>query len=86
MLSAVPPCLAWQALWGGNSGVYCCWMQIMESLDMLLPALLDALNSPSEKVVVEALMVQASIAEDEDRFRQLMQFLLDRSVDLPQAA
>ena len=66
--------------------VYCCWVQMMESLDMLLPALLDALNSPSEKVVVEALMVQASIAEDEDQFRQLMQFLLDRSPDLPHAA
>lgn len=46
---------------------------------MLLPALLDALNAPSERVVVEALHVQASIAEDEPRFLQLMRLLLDRS-------
>lgn len=45
---------------------------------MLFPALLDAINAPSEKVVVEALTVQASIAEDEARFRHLMQLLLDR--------
>lgn len=58
-------------------------LQVMKSLDMLLPALLDALNAPSEKVVVEALAVQASIAEDEARFRQLMQLLLDRLLFCP---
>ncbi len=52
--------------------------KVMESLDLLLPALLDSLNAPSEKVVVESLTVQASIAEDEDRFRHLMDLLLDR--------
>lgn len=52
--------------------------QVMESLDLLLPALLDSLNAPSEKVVVESLRVQASIAADESRFRQLMHRLLDR--------
>lgn len=50
----------------------------MESLDLLLPALLDALNAPSERVVVESLTVQALIAEDDGRFRQLMHLLLDR--------
>ena len=55
----------------------CTW-QVMESLDLLLPALLDSLNAPSERVVVESLTVQASIAEDEDRFRHLMDLLLDR--------
>ena len=53
-------------------------LKVMESLDLLLPALLDSLNAPSERVVVESLRVQASIAEDEDRFRQLMDLLLDR--------
>ena len=53
----------------------------MESLDLLLPALLDSLNAPSERVVVESLTVQASIAEDEDRFRHLMDLLLDRCID-----
>ena len=52
--------------------------QVMESLDLLLPALLDALSAPSERVVVESLNVQALIAEDEGRFRQLMHLLLDR--------
>jgi len=51
---------------------------VMESLDMLLPALLDALSASSERVVVESLTVQASIAKDEDKFRHLMHMLLDR--------
>ena len=51
----------------------------MESLDLLLPALLDALNAPSEKVIIESLKVQALIAEDEGRFKHLMRLLLDRS-------
>lgn len=47
-------------------------------MDMLLPALLDALSASSERVVVESLTVQASIAKDEDKFRHLMHMLLDR--------
>lgn len=53
-------------------------LQVMESLDMLLPALLDSLSAPSEHVVVETLTVQASIAKDEVRFRHLIGLLLDR--------
>ena len=32
--------------------------QVMEGLDLLLPALLDALSASSERVVVESLHVQ----------------------------
>ncbi len=33
---------------------------VLQSLDVLLPALLDALDAPSERVALEALAVQAS--------------------------
>lgn len=51
---------------------------MLKRLDLLLPALLDALTAPSERVAVEALSVQASIAADEAHFRPLMQQLLNR--------
>ena len=50
----------------------------MKRLDLLLPALLDALTASSERVAIEALAVQASIAADEVHFRPLMQQLLNR--------
>ncbi|MCJ1422135.1 hypothetical protein MMC29_000014 [Sticta canariensis] len=53
-------------------------MQVLKRLDLLLPALLDALQAHSERVAIEALSVQASIAADEVHFQPLMQQLLDR--------
>lgn len=53
--------------------------QVLEHLDVLLPSLFDALHAPSERVVVEALSVQAAIATDDPtQFRTLMKELLDR--------
>lgn len=50
---------------------------------MLLPSLFDALHAPSERVVVEALSVQAAIAADDPlQFRTLMKELLDRCAHL----
>ena len=52
---------------------------MLEHLDVLLPSLFDALHAPSERVVVEALSVQAAIAADSpQQFRTLMKELLDR--------
>ncbi|CAL8466856.1 g6392 [Coccomyxa elongata] len=52
---------------------------VLEHLDVLLPSLFDALHAPSERVVVEALSVQAAIAADDPlQFRTLMKELLDR--------
>ena len=54
-------------------------MQVLAHLDVLLPSLFDALHAPSERVVVEALSVQAAIAADDpQQFRTLMQELIDR--------
>ena len=54
-------------------------MQVLAHLDVLLPSLFDALHAPSERVVVEALSVQAAIASDDpQQFRTLMQELIDR--------
>ena len=53
--------------------------QVLAHLDLLLPSLFDALHAPSERVVVEALSVQAAIATDDpQQFRTLMQELIDR--------
>ncbi|KAK9805928.1 hypothetical protein WJX73_005859 [Symbiochloris irregularis] len=51
---------------------------VLKRMDLLLPALLDALTAPSERVAVESLAVQASIAADEEHFRPLIQQLLNR--------
>ena len=52
---------------------------MLAHLDLLLPSLFDALHAPSERVVVEALSVQAAIAADDpQQFRTLMQELIDR--------
>ena len=54
-------------------------LQVLAHLDLLLPSLFDALHAPSERVVVEALSVQAAIAADDpQQFRTLMQELIDR--------
>ena len=54
-------------------------MQVLAHLDVLLPSLFDALHAPSERVVVEALSVQAAIAADDpQQFRTLMRELIDR--------
>lgn len=59
--------------------------QVLAHLDVLLPSLFDALGAPSERVVVEALAVQAAIAADDpQQFRTLMQELIDRRA--PKAA
>lgn len=58
-------------------------VQVLTRLDLLLPALLDALQAPSERVTVEALSVLASIAADEAHFQPLMQQLLDRCLSPP---
>lgn len=56
--------------------------QVLAHLDLLLPSLFDALHAPSERVVVEALSVQAAIAaNDSQQFRTLMQELIDRCAD-----
>jgi DNA-binding GntR family transcriptional regulator len=53
--------------------------QVLAHLGVLLPSLLDALAAPGERVVGEALAVQAAIAADDaQQFRQLMRELLDR--------
>jgi hypothetical protein len=52
---------------------------VLEHLGELLPPLLDSLHIPSERVVVEALSVQAAIAADDPtQFRMLMKELLER--------
>ncbi|CAL5227221.1 g10142 [Coccomyxa viridis] len=52
---------------------------VLAHLDLLLPSLFDALHAPSERVVVEALSVQAAIAADDpQQFRTLMQEFIDR--------
>ena len=56
---------------------------MLAHLDLLLPSLFDALHAPSERVVVEALSVQAAIAaDDSQQFRTLMQELIDRCADV----
>ena len=53
--------------------------QVLAHLDVLLPSLFDALSAPSDRVVAEALTVQAAIAADDPaQFRALMTELLDR--------
>lgn len=54
-------------------------VQVLAHLDVLLPSLFDALSAPSDRVVAEALSVQAAIAADDPaQFRMLMTELLDR--------
>lgn len=57
-------------------------VQVLKRLDVLLPALLDALTAPSERVAIESLAVQASIAADEQHFQPLIQQLLSRCAGL----
>ncbi|KAL0036125.1 hypothetical protein WJX79_004382 [Trebouxia sp. C0005] len=52
--------------------------QVLGHLEVLLPALFDALSGPSDRVVLEALSVQATIAEEQPQFGQVMQQLLER--------
>eukprot|EP00884_Botryococcus_braunii_P022319 jgi/Botrbrau1/8771/Bobra.0330s0006.2 len=52
--------------------------KVLEQLEVLLPALFDALEAGSEKVAVQALTVMATLAQDPRHFRRLMQLLLDR--------
>lgn len=52
--------------------------QVLSQLEVLLPALFDALSAPSDRVVLEALAVQAAIAIQGDHFKGVMQHLLDR--------
>ena len=62
-------------------------VQVLAHLDVLLPSLFDALHAPSERVVVEALSVQAAIAADDpQQFRTLMQELIDRRAHGPAGA
>ena len=52
---------------------------MLDHLDVLMPALFDALSAPSERVAIEALAVLGALAaDDEGQFRSLMQELLDR--------
>jgi hypothetical protein len=54
--------------------------QVLEQLEVLLPALFDTLEAGSDKVAVQALTVMATLAQDPRHFRRLMQLLLDRCV------
>ena len=61
--------------------------QVLAHLDVLLPSLFDALSAPSDRVVAEALSVQAAIAADDPaQFRALMTELLDRCALLAHVA
>lgn len=58
--------------------------QVLAHLDVLLPSLFDALAAPGDRVVAEALSVQATIAADDPaQFRTLMRELLDRCAHRP---
>ncbi|KAK9810224.1 hypothetical protein WJX72_006988 [[Myrmecia] bisecta] len=52
--------------------------EVLDQLSVLLPALFDALSAPSDRVVLEALSVQASIAGDQAHFLRLVKQLMDR--------
>ena len=54
-----------------------------KQLDEVMPALFDALGAPSDRVVLEALAVQASLAASPPHFRFLGAQLLNRHA--PQA-
>jgi hypothetical protein len=55
-----------------------CREEVLGKLEVLLPALFDALDAASERVAVQALTVMATVAGDPSHFRRLMQLLLDR--------
>ena len=56
--------------------MYC--VQVEKQLEEVMPALFDALGAPSDKVVLEALAVQASLAASPPHFRFLGAQLLNR--------
>lgn len=53
-------------------------MQVEKQLDEVMPALFDALGAPSDRVVLQALAVQASLAASPPHFRFLGAQLLNR--------
>jgi hypothetical protein len=70
-LSAVPPCRIHFLLVRNEDEVF-------GQLAVLLAALLDALASDSERVVLQALSVLGSIAGHAQHFRRVLMSLLDR--------
>ena len=58
-------------------------VQVEKQLEEVMPALFDALGAPSDRVVLQALAVQASLAASPPHFRFLGAQLLNRQGHLP---
>lgn len=56
--------------------------EVLDQTDRLLPAVLHALADSSNAVVMEALQVQAQLAQDEPRFRKLMAAVVNKFRDV----